>query len=77
VSDTTEALRKWREEHPEGAGTPRNPWQKWEDKDTRATAIAAFCWQCVGGSRQDIRDCSCGPDSEGTRCPLYAWRPYK
>ena len=81
----TDALKRWREQHPEGAphGPPRNAWQKWEDHDTRKTAIDAHCWQCMGGSesyvtgvRDAIRECAAGPDSIQP-CPLHAWRPYR
>ena len=72
-----EALKKWREEHPDGA-TQRNLMEKWQDKDTRKTAIEAKCWECCGGSaeyvtgvRAAIRDCT------AQRCPLFNWRPYK
>ena len=78
-----EALKKWREENPEGAGPPRNPWQRWQDQDTRKRAIDAMCWQCHGGTadysegvRGGIRDCVAGPDSEHP-CPLWRWRPYQ
>lgn len=82
---STEALKKWREEHPGGvkAGPPRNPAQKWRDKDTRATAINAKCWDCMGGSvdhsagvRNNIATCTSGPGAT-VPCPLYEWRPYK
>lgn len=82
----TDALKRWREEHPEGApsGPPRNPWQKWQDHDTRKTAINAMCWHCMGGSevenvgiRGAISSCTAGPDNSGTTCPLWHWRPYK
>jgi hypothetical protein len=83
MNEKTDALNKWREEHPEGAGPPRNPWQRWQDHDTRKTAIEAFCWHCMGGTatdgtgvRENIRTCASGPDSE-VPCPLHGWRPYK
>ena len=75
-----EALKKWREENPEGVGhgPVRNPMQKWQDKDTRKTAVDAKCWECCGGSEDEsegvrgaIRDCT------ATNCPLHAWRPYR
>lgn len=76
-----EALREWRENNPEGA-TPRNPAERWKDRDTRKSAIDAFCWQCMGGSlteangaRAAIRDCPSGPQSSNP-CPLFAWKPY-
>lgn len=80
INTRLKALAKWREEHPEGAGPQRNPYQKWQDQDTRKTAIEAFCFQCVGGEqgyRSSIRDCTCNGKSGATLCPLYNWRPYK
>ena len=55
--------------------------EKWIEKDTPRSAIDAYCEKCMGGPdgeghRQDIRDCSCGPNSS-LPCPLWAWRPYK
>lgn len=84
TSTGIEALAKWREEHPEGVGPQRNPYQKWQDHDTRKTAIEAMCWQCMGGTatevagiRASIRDCTSNGENGATRCPLYNWRPYK
>ena len=79
---STDALTRWREENPEGA-KPRNPAQRWQDQDTRKTAIDAMCWQCMGGSAEAaegamaaIRKCTAGPESQ-VPCPLWNWRPYK
>ena len=81
-SNAAEALARWREENPDGA-KPRNPVQRWKDKDTRKSAVDAFCWQCMGGSREAadgamaaIKDCPSGPNSTNP-CPLHAWRPYQ
>ena len=77
---SVEALKKWREEHPDGPprSDPKNLMEKWQDKDTRKTAIEAKCWECCGGSaeyvtgvRAAIRECT------AQRCPLFNWRPYK
>lgn len=69
------ALRRWREEHPEGAKA-RNPVERWQDHDTRKSAIDAFCFQCMGGAREEVRRCPSGPESINP-CPLHAWRPYQ
>jgi hypothetical protein len=38
---------------------------------SRASGVKAFCLNCVGFIRADIRDCTaCG-------CPLYPFRPYQ
>ena len=59
---------------------PRNPAQRFLDKQTLLRAVGAMCMQCMGtddpdnpqpGYRSDIRGCT------ATTCPLYAWRPYK
>lgn len=51
-----------------------------EDPVSRAKAINAFCFSCMGGTinslpdpgyRQAIRECT-SPD-----CPLYSFRPYQ
>ena len=70
-------LEQWRLDNPDHVSAkPRTPTERWQDKDTRATAIAAFCYQCMGESRTEIRNCTAGPDSI-LPCPLWNWRPYK
>jgi hypothetical protein len=61
----------------------RNPAERWQDRDTRKSAIDAFCWQCMGGTahaadgaQREIRHCASGPGSINP-CPLWHWRPYK
>ena len=34
-------------------------------------AIKAFCLECVGWQREEIKKCTC------SACPLYAYRPYQ
>ena len=78
----TEALKKWRENigENEEITEQKNPYQKWVEKDTRKSAIDAFCMSCMGtddpnnpkhGYRTDIQKCT------SKNCPLYNWRPYK
>ena len=38
---------------------------------TRASAIKAFCRECLAGDVKAIRDCT------GIYCPLYPFRPYR
>lgn len=38
---------------------------------SKAAGIKAFCLQCVGFLRNDVRDCT----SKG--CPLWLYRPYQ
>jgi hypothetical protein len=59
----------------------KNHWEKWLEKDTRVTAIKAFCLHCMGGAdnpgyRSMIAECSASRESSQP-CPLYNWRPYK
>ena len=37
---------------------------------SRKSAIAAFCAECVGWQREEVRLCS------ALACPLYAYRPF-
>jgi hypothetical protein len=82
MTSNTDHLRKWQEDHARvQPGPPRNPAQRWRDKDTRKTAIDAFCWECMGGDEEDgvrelIRTCVSGPGSINP-CPLWGWRPYR
>jgi len=49
----------------------KNPATKFAERETRKTAIDAFCWECMGELREEIRNCT------ATHCPLYNFRPYK
>jgi len=40
-------------------------------KSSPRAAIKAFCMQCVGYSRDDVRNCS------AFGCPLHKYRPFK
>jgi len=62
---------------------PKNPWKKWLERNTRTSAVRAFCYRCCGGEPENqngarglIRECPSGPDSVNP-CPLHNWRPYK
>ena len=54
---------------------------------SRAKAIQAQCFHCLGGDennmpdsgwREDIRECGCRPDSKpGNQCYLWEFRPFK
>jgi hypothetical protein len=80
----TNPLADWRAANPDHERAPQlNPRQKWEKHDTRKTAIAAKCWDCMGGTadyatgvREEIRACTCGPGSPNP-CSLWDWRPYR
>jgi hypothetical protein len=83
-ANPSEALAKWREENPDHESSPRNPYQRWMDQDTRKSAIAAMCWTCMGGKetegegvRASIKGCTSDGLGGATRCPLYDWRPYR
>ena len=38
---------------------------------SRQSAIKAFCMECVGWEREEVRNCT------ATACPLWAHRPWK
>ena len=79
---TIEHIKRWRENRNQNDEThdQKNPYQKFLEKNTRKTAIDAFCMQCMGtsdpdapqaGYRRDIKECT------APACPLYNWRPYQ
>lgn len=38
---------------------------------SRGAAMKAFCMECVGWNREEVRACT------AAACPLYPYRPYK
>ena len=40
-------------------------------KTSKATAVKAFCLQCMMYQKEEVRHCT------ATDCPLYPHRPYK
>jgi hypothetical protein len=82
--DLLQSIAAWRAANPDyKLEAPKNPLERWQEKDTRASAIRAMCWRCMGGTldygggvRAEIRNCSSGPKSR-VPCPLWAWRPYQ
>ena len=81
IEKMREALERKRAE---GAPAPTsNPFTRFTRRDTRKSAINAFCWQCMGGQPESsegatalIRNCGAGPDTDNP-CPLWNWRPYQ
>lgn len=81
------APRQPLEPHRQGRRAPLNPTQQSRVADaperirgiltraysgqSRAAGLKAFCLQCVGYVRKDVRDCT----AEG--CPLFPYRPYQ
>jgi hypothetical protein len=49
----------------------RDPQARFEDKQTRKSAMEAKCWDCCCQQREEIRLCSM------LDCSLYAFRPYR
>lgn len=45
--------------------------KKAQKKVTPMMAIKAFCNDCVGGIKADVRNCT------AVKCPLYIYRPYQ
>jgi hypothetical protein len=37
----------------------------------RTAAVKAFCLECVGWQRNEVKECS------SVECPLYLYRPFK
>jgi hypothetical protein len=67
-----ESLAAWREAN---KGTPverLDPIEKAKrNPKSKVLAIKAFCWDCVGGSREEVKLCPC------TKCPLWIHRPWQ
>lgn len=56
----------------------RNPMEKHLDEpSSRALAVAAKCFDCVGGLNADGGYRRCIRECASPRCPLYNFRPYK
>jgi hypothetical protein len=49
--------------------TMQGPYKK--STSSRKWAIVAFCQECVGYDRDQLKNCS------SPTCPLYKWRPYQ
>tara|TARA_R110002111_G_C5764819_1_gene351842 strand:+ start:215 stop:493 length:279 start_codon:yes stop_codon:yes gene_type:complete len=49
----------------------RDPQERFEEKQTRKSAMDAKCWDCCCQQREEIRLCSM------VECSLHAFRPYK
>ena len=63
----------------------QNPFKRFFKNPTRNRAIAAFCCECVGGTKDKLPDpgwknlirfCTAN-GKDGHECPLYRYRPYK
>ena len=50
----------------------KNPIEKWEEnKKSLRASVSAFCFECIGEIKADIRDCT------AYDCKLYHVRPYQ
>ncbi|MHB9071853.1 MAG: hypothetical protein ACYC54_15945 [Sedimentisphaerales bacterium] len=47
----------------------RNNYKKAVTGRNRAAAVKAFCLECMGWQRTEIKNCDC------VACPLYSYRP--
>ena len=74
------ALAEWRAARAAAKKKGGKFFAKWEaeealkraqKKTTPMMAIKAFCNNCVGDIRKDIRECT------ALKCPLYIYRPYQ
>lgn len=71
-----ENLTKAREEYLKklkaGEVSIKNPKDRWsENKKSLRASIDAFCFECIGESIPEIRECT------AKNCPLYVVRPYQ
>lgn len=65
------ALAAWREANPNHKREVIDPIEKAkQNPNSKALAIKAKCWDCAGGSRQEVILC---PAKE---CPLWNVRPW-
>ena len=55
----------------------RNPQEKFELKQTRASAINAMCFQCYGSGHDVGWKWMIGNCTSGDSCPLYSFRPFQ
>ena len=49
----------------------RNIYKKAMAGRNRTAAVKAFCLECMGWQREEVRNCT------SVACPLYLYRPYK
>lgn len=47
------------------------------DTASRAKAIKAKCFECMGGARKLVRECPSNGEGRTTRCPLWHVRPWR
>lgn len=52
-------------------GIYRNNYKKAMKGRNRTAAVKAFCLECVGWQRNEVKDCV------SVECPLYLYRPFK
>lgn len=53
-------LAKWREENPEYKIQRLNPVEKAKaNPKSKTLAIKAFCWECCGGDKEEVKTMSC------------------
>jgi len=72
LSPLEKARLRMREKRDAGETIERlNPIEKFNANPTRKTAMAAFCYECVGYLREEVRNCP------SKNCPLWKWRPYQ
>ena len=71
----TSHLKEYREKLKNGEikkASPKNPVEKWEENKTSLRlSINAFCYQCIGEVKEEIRNCT------AYDCPLFVVRPYQ
>lgn len=66
------SLKSWKEDNPDYKPVLKTPAEKAkQDPKSMRKAITAFCWSCVGESKQDVANC------RSKNCSLYALRPWQ
>ncbi len=75
MSKLQEGLKEYQRKIAAGEIEPtksKNPREKWEcNRANRKLSINAFCWECIGESIAEIRDCT------AIDCALWYVRPYQ
>lgn len=80
IAKGTAALAKWRKTRAKAMKKGGAELEAWLEQErlkkvrksiTPKIAIKNFCLNCVGDSKQDIKNCT------STKCPLYVFRPYQ
>lgn len=71
-SKAKEALQKWREDNPDHVPERLTPLEKARaNPASKVLAIRAYCYECCGGSKDEVTNCPV------EKCPLWLHRPWQ